>query len=163
MSQTPDIEFIRLARSNARQLSGLKVRDSEEHLIASNAQWIAMAAFIDEATTYGMFRAGAPCGLISLIDPRLVQDEEGLENTQDGCLYVWRLMVDQHHRGHDVGTAAIRFAERQATALGFRGVSLTTMDHAELNALPFYTMLGFAPTGRRLGGEIELIKTFDPA
>lgn len=152
-----DISFKKLGRSNVMGLVDLKVREAEAHLIATNAEWISQAAFINEAVTFGIFRNDKPCGLVSLIDPRQVQDAEDLDHCQSGCLYVWRLMVDQNHRGFGVGTVAINFARNYATLLGLKGVSLTTMDRAAQSAREFYARLGFVPTGRRLDGEIELV------
>jgi diamine N-acetyltransferase len=48
----------------------------------------------------------------------------------------------------------------RAAAAGFSGMSLTTKDKADGNALAFYLNLGFVPSGRRLRGEIELVKFF---
>jgi diamine N-acetyltransferase len=138
-------------------LLSLKIPDNEAHLISPNAEWIAEAAFMSKSITYGLFRRKQPVGLISLIDPRLLDEEDDNDHFQGDFLYVWRLMIDQHHRRQGYGRAAIRFSQSYAQLIGQKGVSLTTMDRAPLNALPLYQSMGFEPTGRRLDDEIELV------
>lgn len=157
MMVSSDIRFEMLGSNNVGRLIDLKVRETEAHLISPNAEWISQAAFINEATTFGIFDNAEACGLISMIDPRQVEDAEDLAHYQTGCLYVWRVMVDQNHRRKGVGTTAINFARNYAKLLGFGGVSLTTMDRSPLSAREFYAQLGFSPTGRRLNGEVELV------
>jgi len=155
------LQFVIVTRENVDELSNLKVRDEEDHLIAPNPEWLAEAAYACEAITYGMYFGDQPVGLLSMIDPRLIDDDEGDEHFQPRCLYVWRFMVGQYHRGRGYGTAGIDFALRYAQLVGLEGVSLTTMDRERGNALAFYQSLGFAATGRRLNNEVELVLRFD--
>ncbi|WP_420345527.1 GNAT family N-acetyltransferase [Pelagibius sp.] len=108
--------------------------------------------------SFGLFAGGRAVELISLVDPRLVEDTEDREHFQSDCLFVWRVMVDRTQQGRGYGTQAIHFACNYARLVGLQGVSLTTMDQEAGNALPFYERLGFHPTGRRLDGEIELVR-----
>lgn len=131
-------------------------------MICSNSEWLAQAAFVAESLTFGIFKEGRPVGVISLIDPRLVdEDDEDREHYQENCLYVWRVMVDKGSRGANVGSQAIAFALGYAKLVGLEGVSLTTMDREVANALPFYERLGFSTTGRRLDEEAELAIRFE--
>ena len=155
--QNDTISFMALNHNNLRDLMRLQVRETESHLIASNSAWLAQAALSPHAATFGIYHANTACGLISLTDPRQIEDQEDRAHFQPDCLYVWRLMVDHTYRGKGVGTAAIDFAQRYASLLGLRGVSLTTMDREAGNAHTFYTHLNFKPTGRRLNDEIELV------
>lgn len=155
------MQFIPLNRSNVDELSELAVRESEQHLICSNPEWLAQAAFVAESLTFGIFKEGRPVGVISFIDPRLVdEDDEDHDHYQENCLYVWRVMVDKGSRGANVGVQAIEFALGYARLVGLQGVSLTTMDREAGNALPFYERLGFSATGRRLDDEAELVFRF---
>ena len=151
------VAFVRPGRDNVNGLMALRVRDDERHLIAPNPEWIAQAAHVSEAITFGVFAEKRPVGLISLIDPRLVGDDEARAEFRPDCLWVWRLMVDRERRGRGFGAAAIGHALRYATLSGLDAVSLTTMDAEPGNALGFYERLGFRPTGRRVDGEIELM------
>jgi len=154
------VQFIIVTHTNVVELSELKVRDEEDHLIAPNPEWIAEVAYANEALTYGMYSGDQPVGLLSLVDPRLVEDDEDREHFQTGCLYVWRVMVDRCHRGKGYGKAAIDFACRYAQLVGLEGVSLTTMDRERGSALAFHQAMGFVATGRRLDNEIELVRRF---
>jgi len=155
--QKNGITFVQLARNNVDALSMLKVRAAEKHLVTANPEWIAQAAFEQVSATFGVFENDVAVGLISLVDPRLFDDEADREDLQTDCLYVWRVMMDQHHRGKGLGTAAMNFVRDYAVLLGLQGVSLTTKDREAANALAFYEGLNFKPTGRRLDGEIELV------
>ena len=154
---TKQLQFLMLAPETLDSLLSLKIPDDEAHLISSNAEWIADAAFMSESITYGIFLGKEPVGLISLIDPRLLDKDDENAHFQGDCLYVWRLMIDQHHRRQGYGRSAIMFAQSYAQLIGQKGVSLTTMDKAPLNALPLYQSMGFEPTGRRLDDEVELV------
>jgi len=156
--------FLLLCGETVGALAALGVREDERELIAPNPEWIADAAFVDDAVSYGVFSAGEAVGLLSLIDPRLIADEDdGRDRFQSDCLYLWRLMVDRRHRGRGYGRAAIEFAARYAALTGLAGVSLTTMDRIPGNALALYRALGFEPTGRRLDDEIELVRRHELA
>ncbi|SIS66086.1 GNAT family N-acetyltransferase [Neptunomonas antarctica] len=155
--QTQHLQFLMLSPEILDSLLSLKIPDNEAHLISPNAEWIAEAAFMSKSITYGLFWRKQPVGLISLIDPRLLDQDDDNDHFQGDFLYVWRLMIDQHHRRQGYGRSAIRFAQSYAQLIGQKGVSLTTMDRASLNALPLYQSMGFEPTGRRLDDEIELI------
>lgn len=150
------LSYIKVGQFNLDQVMALSVRDSEKHLIASNAEWLADAAHEPDALSFAIHAGPQAVGLISVIDPRVIEDAE--EDFQPQHLYVWRLMIDQAHRGYGYGAAAIAFAAELARIMGLKGVSLTTMDRAAGNALPFYNSLGFQPTGRRLNGEVELLR-----
>ena len=151
------LQFLMLSPEIMGSLLALRVPDDEAHLISPNAEWIAEAAFMSESVTYGLFCEKQPVGLISLIDPRLMDQDDDNDHFQGDCLYVWRLMIDQHHRRKGYGQSAIRFAQSYTQLVGQKGVSLTTMDKTPLNALPLYLRMGFEPTGRRLDDEVELI------
>ncbi len=156
---TYEVAFVRLGRdnNNVNELMAMRVRDGERHLIAPNAEWIAQAAHVSEAITYGVFFEDRAVGLISLVDPRLVENDEARAEFRPECLWVWRLMVDREHRGRGFGAAAIGHARRYATLSGLDAVSLTTKDTEPDNAVGFYERLGFQPTGRRIDGELELL------
>ncbi|WP_425038034.1 GNAT family N-acetyltransferase [Primorskyibacter sp. S187A] len=158
---TPKLEVIKITGDTLDDFVGLKLRDNEAALIAPVPEWLAEAAYEPCALTFGLGQAGKAVGLISVVDPRLIaQDEQ--DDFQSGCLYVWRVMVDSAARGQGIGRAALAFAEGYARLIGLKGVSLTTADKKPGNALIFYEGLGFQPTGRRLHDEIELIRRFDP-
>lgn len=130
------LAFLRLCRATVDELQALKVRDSEERLIAPNPEWIAQVAFLDETVSFGLFTNGRAVGLITLVDPRLVEDEKDRDHFQPNCLFLWRVMVDRTQRGRGFGTQAVRFARNYADLVGLRGSSLIVMDKETGNDLP---------------------------
>ncbi len=147
------LRFLPLCDTILRPLSTLSVAEDETHLIAPTDRWLREAMEARRARTFGVFADG-PVGLISLVDPRV---EDDTDHFQMDCLYIWRIMVDHRARGQGHGRAIMGFVRHYATLTGLSGVSLTTKDREPANARAFYERLGFAPTGRRLAGEIELV------
>ncbi len=152
------LTYRHLCRQNVIQLMWLRVRDAEVKLIAPSAEWIAQASLTDKALTFGAFAEEQPVGLISMIDPRCVDDENARSGYRPDCLYIWRLMIDRDYRSLGYGSKLLEFACDYGALIGLDGVSLTTMDTRPGNALPFYEKRGFKPTGQRIDDEIELIR-----
>ncbi|ELA8470523.1 GNAT family N-acetyltransferase [Vibrio alginolyticus] len=154
-----NVSFLKVNGNIINDIIDLSVGESQKHLIANNAEWLAEASFNDDSVSYGIYLDHKPAGLISLIDPRLLDKFD--DHFQKEHLYVWRVMIDQRFQGKGLGNQAINFSKRYASIIGLQGVSLTTMDREEGNALSVYQKLGFTPTGRRLDDEIELIYSFN--
>ncbi|ELB2864888.1 GNAT family N-acetyltransferase [Vibrio alginolyticus] len=154
-----NVSFLKVNGNIINDMIDLSVEESQKHLIANNAEWLAEARFNDDSVSYGIYLDHKPAGLISLIDPRLLDKFD--DHFQTEHLYVWRVMIDQRFQGKGLGNQAINFSKRYASIIGLQGVSLTTMDREEGNALSVYQKLGFTPTGRRLDDEIELIYSFN--
>ncbi|EOX4792143.1 GNAT family N-acetyltransferase [Vibrio alginolyticus] len=154
-----NVSFLKVNGNIINDMIDLSVEESQKHLIANNAEWLAEARFNDDSVSYGIYLDHKPAGLISLIDPRLLDKLD--DHFQTEHLYVWRVMIDQRFQGKGLGNQAINFSKRYASIIGLQGVSLTTMDREEGNALSVYQKLGFTPTGRRLDDEIELIYSFN--
>ncbi|MBN3562704.1 GNAT family N-acetyltransferase [Aliamphritea spongicola] len=148
------VSFIKVNSGNVCELSSLKVSPHQCHLIDSNAFWLAEVLVDGDSLSFGIYENNRPVGLITVIDPRTLEADD---HFQPDCLYVYRLMIDQHHQGRQLGTSAVRFSQQLATVLGLRGVSLTTMAAESGNALNFYLSLNFKPTGRELEDETELL------
>ncbi|MFA9386086.1 MAG: GNAT family N-acetyltransferase [Vibrio cyclitrophicus] len=149
------ISFLKINNTIIDDIIALSVEESQKQLIANNAEWLAEAIFNDDSINYGIYLNNKPAGLISLIDPRILDTHD--EHFQKEHLYVWRVMIDHRFQGKGLGSQAINFSKKYASITGLKGVSLTTMDKEKGNALSIYQKLGFIPTGRRLDDEIELI------
>lgn len=148
------LSFIKANPSSVDELMSLRVKDSQQHLITNNEKWLVQTLIHSESLTFGIYHQQTAVGLVTLLDPRTTQQDT--DHFQPNCLYVWRLMIDQHHQGGNFGIQALNFCKEMAQLLGLNGVTLTTMDTEKGNALEFYLSHGFQPTGRRLDGEIEL-------
>lgn len=153
-----EVSFLKINGNTIDDIIDLAVEESQKHLIANNAEWLAEASFNDDSISYGIYFDNKPAGLISLIDPRILDTFD--EHFQKDHLYVWRVMIDHRFQGKGLGNQAINFSKQYASIVGLKGVSLTTMDKEKGNALSIYQKLGFTPTGRRLDDEIELIFSF---
>lgn len=153
------LRFLKVTLLHLDDLLELRVAPAERALIAPTSDWLAEAAHLPDALSFGIFAVDQPVGLVSVIDPRLIDEDDDASQYQPDCLYLWRLMVDHRHRGSGYGTAAVTFVRDLARCLGLSGVSLTTMDQEAGNALDFYMRIGFTPTGRRIHEEIELSLT----
>ena len=158
-SQRPQtkLNFLLVSLHQLDALIPLRVAKSEAHLISPVSDWLVEASYLPQAISYGIYEGQTPVGLISLIDPRVIVDENDKETFQPDCLYVWKVMIDHRQRAKGYGTAAMDFAMNYARCIGLGGLSLNTTDQEAGNALPFYQRLGFAPTGRRICGEMELV------
>jgi len=137
-------------------LMSIKVQPNQEGLIAPNAEWIAEAAFVKDSKTYGVFMDTKAVGMFSLVDPRL--HPGNFEDFQDGCAFMWRIMIDETEQHKGYGLQALNLAFDLAIAQGHKGLTLSIMDDKPGNALPFYELNGFKPTGRKLSGETEMVK-----
>lgn len=149
------LSFIKVNSHNVCELSTLKVNWQQQHLIDPNAFWLAEVLADSDSLSFGIYELNVPVGLITVFDPRTLDEED--DHFQPDCLYLYRLMIDSAHQGRQLGTCAVKFSQQLATILGLRGVSLTTMASEEGNALNFYLSLNFSPTGRQLEGETELL------
>lgn len=150
------IRAVALDRENIEDVLELRVTAAQEELIAPIPEWIAFAAYVAGSETRALMRGETPIGLYSTIDPTMCIEDP--EQFQPDCLYLWRFMIDLAHQGAGYGSQALSMIYATARARGFDGLSLTTADRKEGHALAFYEREGFAPTGRRLDDEIELVK-----
>ena len=128
------------------------------HLIAPTGRWLDEALTMPGSHTFGIVNDNTPIGLVSWIDPNLSPEVEDIFLPE--CAYLWRIMIDSRFQGRGVGSCVLTEMLARAGAAGFSGMSLTTKDKADGNALAFYLNRGFVPSGRRLRGEIELVKFF---
>ena len=152
------LKFLLLCDNTSDDLAELAIHPDDAHLLSSNPRWMIQAQYRSDTVTFGAYRGDQAVAMMSLIDPRLLDDDGGQDCLRPNCLYVWRLMVDQRYRRQGVARQMIAFAQGYANLIGLKGLSLTTMDTEHGNALPLYTKLGFIPTGRRMQGEIELFR-----
>ncbi len=155
----PLISYIKVNSGNVYALSKLRVSKSQWDLIEPNPYWLAEVLTDSEYLSFGIYTDKTPAGLITVIDPRTIEEEGGNDDDQlqPDCLYLYRLMIDERHQGKKLGLSAIKFSQQLASILGLQGVSLTTMDQAPGNALNLYLASGFMPTGRRINNETELV------
>lgn len=148
--------------SNRGAFDRLSVAPEQANLIAPNKPWLDLALSVPEALSIGLLKDDTPVGLYTLTDTRGIPPIVLSHHFQQGCCYLWHFMLDKSAQGKGLGKAALAAVETHARRCAAMGLSLTTGDQKPGNALPFYAAAGYVPTGRRIEGEIELIKTFGP-
>ena len=68
--------------------------------------------------------------------------------------YLWRLLIDRKHQRRGVGDATLRQLIQHLRSEGCTRL-LTSWVEGPGGPAPFYTRLGFSPTGRVIDGEVE--------
>ena len=149
-------EYRRLTVRSIFRLVKLKVSKLQRDLVAPNAITIAQSLFEKGSEIYGIWIEDTAIGLIALID--LGQPGQKLEAHEDpDSIYIWRMMVAEHHQGKGHGIDALRFIERRCRQIGRRRIILSAVDGAGA-AIPFYEKQGYKKTGNIVDGEIEMAK-----
>lgn len=154
------LEPVVITQGNRAPFDALRVADDQSDLIAPNEGWLDLALTVPETLNIGLLEDTRPVGLYSMTDTRGIPGVVLTEHFQQGCSYLWHFMLDGSAQGRGLGRTALQMVEDHASRCEALGVSLTTGDQKPGNALPFYTAAGYTPTGRRLEGEIELVKHF---
>ena len=145
-----------ITAETVRAVTSLQVGEDQERFVATNAVSLAQALFSPEAWYRAVYVGDEPAGFVMLRDETL-----GATPSSNPKVSVWRFMIDAKFQGHGVGRAALELViaglrERQMFAV------------LELSYVPglgcpeaFYRKLGFVPTGRVKGGEVEMSLPLD--
>ena len=149
-----DITLQPVTAKNWRELIKLKVREDQNHFVASNLFSIAEAQFGDDFEghwdlhPFGIYDGETPVGF-------LMYGYNFLHPTQQA--FIQRLMVDEKYQGNGYGRAGMekmleifRADERIKTV----GISYEPDNDA---ARKLYASLGFVETGRILFDEVEAV------
>ncbi|CUH43302.1 GNAT family N-acetyltransferase [Ruegeria atlantica] len=149
------VEFALLSQKTLRPLAALSVRENQAGFVATNLMTMAQSIFEPGSEIYGIWDGGDAVGLLAIIDMAHPDAELDDEDDPDG-VYIWRLMVDKSRQGRGYGMAALDFAKSVALKKGRSNLVISVVDEPG-SALPLYQSFGFAPTGRLVDGEVELI------
>jgi histidinol dehydrogenase len=148
----PAIDLRAITSDNIDAVMKLAVAPAQAKFVADVPRSIAQASVRPfAARALAAFEGEVPVGFLLLWDMRHDPDEPADE------LYVWRLLVDQHHQRRGIGRAIVAWVVSEARRLGVAhvGLSHVTGNH---EAGAFYERLGFAYTGRVEDGEREMRK-----
>jgi diamine N-acetyltransferase len=127
-----------------RKVAALKVKPSQEGFVAPNALSVAEAYFVPEHWFRAIMVDGAIVGFVMLHT-----------KVEEGCVYLWRFMIDAPAQGEGYGKAALHEILREIqTWPGVNGLRLSFV-RGEGGPEAFYRALGFRLTGREVDGEIE--------
>ena len=136
------VSLCEVNQGNLHEVLKLDVAPDQRHFVAPNAVSIAEAYFEPRAWFRAVCADDEPVGFIMLY-----QDTETAE------YFLWRLMIDRRHQGRGYGRRAVELlidhvrTLPRATSLGVSAVP------GDGSPIPFYTSLGFVPTGDVEDGE----------
>lgn len=142
-----------VTKDNWRELTKLKVREDQQHFVASNVHSIAEAQFgYDEADSshwdmypFGIYNDdGAPVGFLMYGYNFASSDMQA---------FIIRLMVDENHQGKGFGRFGMNWMLdhfRQNERITTVGISYEPENEA---ARRLYASLGFIEPGRMVDGE----------
>ena len=149
------IRLTPIAGDDVVPLGNMTVRDDQDRFIAPNVFTIAQARFHTGAYDFCIWNDNQRVGLIALIDMAEHDDLDDIDNPD--AVFVWRLLIGTDFQRRGFGTAAMALAEEWT--LG-RGKTLVQIQAVEDNdaAISLYRSLGYVPTGRMSGNEIQLEK-----
>lgn len=132
--------------NNFDDILALRVADSEQHLVASNAESIAQAYVQPDCFPFGIYDGDTAVGFLMYC-----LDED------DGEYWLYRLMIDETFRRHGYAQAALRsmlekIKQDPAHSAVYLGVDLSG------EAAPaLYKKLGFRFDGRVFGKEHVMV------
>jgi diamine N-acetyltransferase len=151
------IEARPVERSHVHPLIALATRPDQAGLVSPNVVTLAQAPYETGALVLGLWRAAEAVGLMAMVENRAHRHLAAGEDVE--AAFLWRLMVAEPHQGRGVGRAAIEAALATARRWGCPQLFTSVVDGRPDAALGFYRRLGFAPTGRTIEGEIELMRS----
>ncbi len=145
-----------VTRDSLGALLDIEVRPDQRDQVASPPRTIAQVAYEPGAIVRGLWCGPRAVGLLAMIDQIAAPDAEA----PPGHAYLWRLTIASDAQGQGFGRAAVGLAAGIGRGWGAQGLVLFALEK-EGGAIPFYLRLGFRPTGRRAGREMELSRPFD--
>ena len=117
--------------------------EPQRNMVAPNALSIAQAHFSDKAWFRAIYAGSKPVGFIMLY-----------EDVDKPEYYLWRLMVAGPEQGNGYGQTAVeRLIEYVKTRPGAEKL-LVSYVPTDGGPEPFYSKLGFVPTGEMHEGEV---------
>jgi diamine N-acetyltransferase len=151
VSRDSRVELREVTAENLQAVLNLRVSDSQQRYVASNAKSIAEAHFHPEAWFRAIFAGEVPVGFLMLHDENLRSQPR-----QEDFYFLWRLMVDAGYQKLGFGRRAVEILIAHVRGRPNAHRLLTSCHPGEGSPEGFYHRLGFRPTGRDLGEEVEL-------
>ena len=136
------IQLREITKDNLNSILKLKVSESQNQFVATNAVSIAQGTYEEKAWFRGIFDDDEPVGFVML------ELEE-----ETGDYYLWRYMIAEQHQGKGYGKTALVHIINMVKGLpNAKTLSLSYVP-ADGSPRPFYQKLGFAETGEVEEGE----------
>ncbi len=148
-----------ITRENWFECIKLKPAADQQNFVASNAislaeayvepWWRPCAVYADQTMVGFVMYGRWPSDL-----PAPLADEE--EERLPGIDYILSFMIDERHQGRGYGRAALIATIRRIKALPDTHTICLSYEPENSVAARLYASGGFKPTGRMVGGEIEV-------
>jgi RimJ/RimL family protein N-acetyltransferase len=151
-----EVSLVELGPTTVGPFSRLAVHRSQEKFVAPMWASFRDALFPEEIDgspvvpwMRGIVADGEPVGFMMLAAVTPTHPDP----------YLWRLLVDRRYQRRGVGDAALRQLVLHLRSEGCKRL-LTSWVEGPGGPAPFYTRLGFRPTGRVIDGEVEAVVEF---
>jgi diamine N-acetyltransferase len=141
-----EVELREITAATVRAICDLDPGETGRQFVAPNAVSIAQAHFEPAAWFRAIYAGDEPVGFIML--------EDDVANRE---YFLWRLMVDQRHRGNGYGRRAVELLLDYVRTRPGATELLTSYLPGGDGPAGFYAKLGFTPTGNvDEDGEVEV-------
>lgn len=151
LTQDAVVSLREVTKDNLDDILRLKVRPDQEKFVASNAVSLAQAHFEEKAWYRAIYANETPVGFLMLYDDPETSD-----------YFLWRFMVDGRYQGMHFGERALAQLIEFVRALPGATELLVSYVPDPGSPEPFYTGLGFEPTGEVHDGENVMKLVFPP-
>lgn len=142
-AEATTVELREVTAGTVRAICRLETTEAQRSFVAPNAISFAEALFEPKAWYRAICAGGEPVGFAMLsIDPDKPE------------YYLWRFMIDQRFQRRGHGRAALALLVDHVRSLPGATELLVSWVPADGGPAPFYTGLGFVPTGEIHEGEV---------
>lgn len=150
----PVIELRQITKDNVGKVVAVKVRADQERFVANNACSLAEAYVQPEhAWPRAIYAGDQPVGFVMLF---LAGPDHPDAKGGQATYYLWRFMIGAEHQGNGYGRAAINAVVDFVKSRPGRKILDTSYVPGDGCPEPFYTRLGFTPTGEVDDGEVGM-------
>lgn len=137
-----------ITRETLHSLLSLKVAESQQDFVSTNAESIAEAHFSKQAWFRAIYADETPVGFAMLADD---------PDAADGPLYyLWRFMIDERYQKMGFGQQAMHLLIEHVKTRPNATVFLLSYVPEEGGPKEFYEGVGFKDTGKEHDGELEM-------
>lgn len=148
-SMPRQVDLVEVTAGNFREVGRLATHKSQERFVAPMAASYANALFPGDEdgkpVTPWMRAVEADGELVGFVMVALVPGDEP---------FLWRLLIDRLHQRRGIGSRVVDLVVEECRSAGATGL-VTSWGEGRGSPGPFYARLGFEPTGRHLGDEVE--------
>ena len=148
---TPEasISLQRITADTLEDILALTVSEPQKAYVASNERSLAEAHFDEGAWFRAIYADETPVGFVLLHDETLCEKPR-----EEGHVFLWRLMIDQHYQRMGFGRRGLRLVIAQVRSRPGAARLQTSFRRGEDGAQGFYEKMGFKETHEDETGEV---------